>query len=384
MINEDIDSIQYSDIERLEQDKVPEGDTLDYKRDMIKDADLLKQICAFANTRGGDIIFGIKESGDGGPPEEIIGLKDSTKKETIEQLVLSNIVPRLEVKIRLVESTHDEKKSILIIRIPDSSLKPHFYSKSEKYYKRYQFESRAMTEQEVCDRYKQRFTNYDKLEQYITDNTPRKAFPPDEVVLNIIVIPSNIERRLIDTSNLEELKWIENIKMTYKTSCCPESLLPMKFFGKGIKFEAWKNCEPLIEIHRNGCIVYRQYMEPINDKLFNVNKVLVGLLNMLEFASKILPHYGYFGEVRISVYVDSNSKLRLYTGEGYSGKQETYEIHSTIDREHPLQFVTDSSEFITNSIMNDIFNHFDEPRNWFFKNGKLDRDQLHRRGIRCD
>ena len=373
MINKDIKSIEYHDIEKLQQDRIHESDMLDYKESMIDDEKLLKHICAFANTRGGDIIFGIKESGCGGYPEEIMGLKNNINKEKIEQLVLSNITPRLPVTIRLVENPQCKGKFIMIIRIPDSGLKPYFDSKNQKYYKRFQFQSGAMTEQEVCDCYKRRFSNHNNLEQYISANSPRKAFSTDGLLLNIIVVPSNIEQRLIDTSDYEKLKWIEEIKMEPATYCCPGHFSQLKFFAHGIKFKSSINCVPTIEIHRNGCVKYRQYVK-IHNKFFRDDYVAIGLVHTLELGSKILSHYGYFGELRISVYVDSRSKMSIFRHPGET--QEPCEIHSVIDREHPLQYVMDNREPIAESIMNDIVNNFGEEKCRLFQNGKLDREKL--------
>ena len=376
MINKDINSIQYSDIEKLQHDKVPESDTLDYKVDMIDNEKLLKHLCAFANTRGGDIIFGIKEPGDGRHPEEITGLSGDINKESIEQVVLSNIVPRLPIKIHLVAFPDDEQKTIMIIRVPDSNLKPHFDSKSQKYYKRFQFESNPMTEQEVCDCYRRRFSNHDTLEQYISDNTSRKAFSPDGLLLNIIIIPSNIEHRLIDTSGYKKLKWIEDIKMKYP-NCASVSLPKMKFFDKGIKFKDHLYPRPTIEIHRNGCIVYRQYFKHRTPMVFSETYAIFGLLNILKLGSEVLSHYGYFGEVRLSVHVDSNSKMKLLSKSRYDeDESNTNDIHMDINREHPLQYVMDNLESIAESIMNDIVNNFDEERCAFFKKGKIDREKL--------
>ena len=90
---------------------------------MIDDQKLVKHVCAFANTRGGHIIFGIKESGKGGCPVEVEGLDMSElNKERLEQIILSNVVPRLDVKIKLLPKPNTEK-SILLIQIPDSHQK---------------------------------------------------------------------------------------------------------------------------------------------------------------------------------------------------------------------------------------------------------------------
>ncbi len=66
MITKNIDYLEYDDIKSLMDNKMPESDILDYKECIIGDAELTKQVSAFANTHGGHIAFGIKESGKGG------------------------------------------------------------------------------------------------------------------------------------------------------------------------------------------------------------------------------------------------------------------------------------------------------------------------------
>lgn len=66
--------VDYPDIEKLLADKIDESEILDYKERDISDESLLKQVAAFSNTRGGFLIYGIKESGRGGYPVSIEGI----------------------------------------------------------------------------------------------------------------------------------------------------------------------------------------------------------------------------------------------------------------------------------------------------------------------
>jgi predicted HTH transcriptional regulator len=62
-----------ADIERLISDGVREDKSIEYKRDIPRDrAELLKDVSAFANASGGDLVFGIAE--EKGLPTQIVGL----------------------------------------------------------------------------------------------------------------------------------------------------------------------------------------------------------------------------------------------------------------------------------------------------------------------
>lgn len=212
MIIKDTDNISYKDIDALLKNKIDESDTLDYEEQIIDDC-VLKHVCAFANTRGGDIVFGIKESGRGGHPVEIPGLDTRTlNKERIEQIILSNIAPRLDVGIRAIAHPDNPEKTILLVRVPDSYLKPHQNNQDKKYYKRFRFEAAEMTEQDICDCYRRRFTSYDRVERYV-DKITKRMIPllQSEIYMSVVVIPSDIEHRIIDTSDYEELKWLTEI-----------------------------------------------------------------------------------------------------------------------------------------------------------------------------
>src|SRR3989338_2190810 len=113
------------------------------------------------------MIFGITESGRGGYPIQIDGIDSSAiNKERIEQLILSNIVPRLHVKLHAVQHPNPDK-SVFLIQIPYSQYRPHFSNRTKKFYKRFQFEAAEMTEQEISDAYKKRFSTLADVENYI-------------------------------------------------------------------------------------------------------------------------------------------------------------------------------------------------------------------------
>jgi len=62
LFNKPLIQVEYSDIEKLKDDEIDESLILDYKRQMIDEEKLIKQINAFSNTMGGFLIFGIKET----------------------------------------------------------------------------------------------------------------------------------------------------------------------------------------------------------------------------------------------------------------------------------------------------------------------------------
>jgi predicted HTH transcriptional regulator len=72
-----LSEVEFPDIQKLKDAKIEESEILDYKEQMISDDKLVKHVTAFSNTSGGDLIFGIKESGRGGYPVNIPGIEDN-------------------------------------------------------------------------------------------------------------------------------------------------------------------------------------------------------------------------------------------------------------------------------------------------------------------
>jgi predicted HTH transcriptional regulator len=73
----DFDAVSEVDLDDLIQAKVPEGQTIEYKRNMYGSSDAdkreaLKDISSFANTVGGHLIIGMDEAD--GLPTALTGL----------------------------------------------------------------------------------------------------------------------------------------------------------------------------------------------------------------------------------------------------------------------------------------------------------------------
>ena len=94
MIQKPIENIDKNDLLSLISNSVLEKKTLDYKEKFSGNSDsdkreFLKDITSFANSSGGDIVYGIKE--DNGVPVELTGIPNEqidSKIRWIEDLVM--------------------------------------------------------------------------------------------------------------------------------------------------------------------------------------------------------------------------------------------------------------------------------------------------------
>lgn len=131
--------ITESTLLRLCEDKVVERRDLEYKaafpnlKRRKSKRDFLRDIAAFANTIGGDIIYGIKESK--GVPEDLEGARNSgfafvtaTEIDEFKRQVIETVQTNLEPPIQGLDF-HPvpllNRKLALVIRVPRSFLRPH-------------------------------------------------------------------------------------------------------------------------------------------------------------------------------------------------------------------------------------------------------------------
>ena len=129
MINKKLSDITLDDIKELITNSVHEGKTIDFKQVYLlasekEKGEFLADVSSFANTLGGDLIFGIKE--EAGTAKKITGFSvENVDKEKlkIENIVRDGIAPRITIDLKFIEM--GEQKNVLIVRIEKSWTSPN-------------------------------------------------------------------------------------------------------------------------------------------------------------------------------------------------------------------------------------------------------------------
>src|SRR3990172_2044719 len=91
--------------------------TCEFKRKFSTHEKIAREIIAFANTRGGVILFGVDDD------KEIFGVhSEKTEAELISETITKYCEPPVEFKIEFIDLYG---KEIVVLEIPESKNKPH-------------------------------------------------------------------------------------------------------------------------------------------------------------------------------------------------------------------------------------------------------------------
>lgn len=206
-----IDDITELILDDLIQNKINEAIRLDYKRDISSNLDLTIDVSAFANTRGGLLIYGIETDNDDIPSQKCPLNSTPKLKERIENILVTSISPRINgLLIRQIPYSQDSAKCFIVIKIPFSPNAPHIVTKNKKYryYKRFNFQSIPMEEYEIERLYQSRLQYRGTLESRLEIRKSRISKKTYEGFQRMICItlPSIYLPNCFELENKKELQ----------------------------------------------------------------------------------------------------------------------------------------------------------------------------------
>lgn len=185
-------------IRSLVADSAPEGPHLDLKRDAPKlDAsgrhELLADVSAFANSAGGDLIFGVDEDGEGRAASvcAIAGNPDEEARR-IQDSILNGIEPRLPgVQVKAVPV---DGGFVLAVRVPQSWAGPHRVRTNQHFFVREGARKRQLDMPEVRSMFlrseaqSQRVRDFraERVGRVLAGDAPVKLIPGACVVVHLI------------------------------------------------------------------------------------------------------------------------------------------------------------------------------------------------------
>lgn len=204
MINKQLNQINLDDLNSLVQNSVLEGKTIEYKEKLPENSDIdrkefLADVSSFANTSGGDLIFGI--SSTDGLPKEAIGVEITNidaEKLKYEEIVRNGLEPRINFSIHTI--TLISGKAVLIFRVGRSWLGPHrvIFKGHDKFYARNSAGKYSLDTTGLRSAFNLSETLIEKINKFKTErifqleagNTPLPFREGGKIVLHLIPIES--------------------------------------------------------------------------------------------------------------------------------------------------------------------------------------------------
>ncbi len=149
-------------IENLISNGIEESQHLEYKEIFGSNQEIAKDISSFANSDGGNIIYGIIERDH--KPFKINPITLEGIREKIDQISLDGIDPPLNIKIWPIDiNLEDESGQVYIVYIPKKYPFLYFAKKNHRFYKRSNFTSTPMERFEIALAYKLQLEVSEKL-----------------------------------------------------------------------------------------------------------------------------------------------------------------------------------------------------------------------------
>ena len=200
------DQLKEADLLGLVAARATENDRLDFKRDMYGNsdgqiADMIRDITAMANQRGGVILIGVDEDGDG-VATGVQGVEGTGHVERITSSTQANISPRLN-GLAVVPVPLENGRAVIAIEIPESLNRPHMVTfRSENRFWRREIRQKVMMSVEEVERaFMMRSDQAGRAEEFIERRrlTPNaNSVEPTVRALVLQAIPVFVREELFD------------------------------------------------------------------------------------------------------------------------------------------------------------------------------------------
>lgn len=342
-----VDEISIQALEELIEFQVPESETLDFKQSEPdtwrrvdknkkatrdeKKAEFLKDIIAFANARGGDLVYGIKE-GTGAVAGELCGFSCAEEKRdglqrSLQALCRENISPPLPLHFRFVPLHEDT--TALVIRVPDSWNKPHMVTlnnKTDFYIRRnsenprmdiHTIRSKVLGSVELRERIQQ--FRRSRLEQLLNGEMGTLISERSFLLLHLVPVSLYQSGELIDVSSLKDVYRLKTFVGSNYTHSSYNLDGQVQYYKEGQDGRYWRS---YVQVFRNGTI--EAYDSIITEQeLVHPQRITQSLLEVskscFEFYERenITPPY----VIMLSIY-------------GLGGRKINQPFERSFDREH--------------------------------------------------
>ena len=219
MIPKTFDVIEIKDIQALKDNGRSEDRTIEYKSQLPTNAEsqkipfLLKPVCSFANTDGGDLILGIEE--ENGIPKNICGINlddPDSDKLRLEHFIQTGIEPQVRgIKISIL--SRSDNNCVVLVCTPKSWTAFHRVKSNSRFYARnsagvYELDVPQIRQAFIySDSISQRMRDFraDRIAALISDNTPVRLREGARISLHIVPLASIATNKVLDVTEYQGL-----------------------------------------------------------------------------------------------------------------------------------------------------------------------------------
>lgn len=220
MLLKDLHNITESDLQDLVTNEVVESRTIEYKLSLPGSGDedkkeFLADVSAFANTIGGDLVFGIDEKD--GVPVKIEGIDCSNldaEMLRLESIITTGLQPRVSHNIQPIKLSSG--KNILVIRIRNSLLAPHrvIFKNLDRFYGRNSTGKYSLDVDQLRTAFLQSGSFEEKIKEFHTTRimeieAGRAQLPligKSKIIINVIPLESITSRISLTSNRLHEIQ----------------------------------------------------------------------------------------------------------------------------------------------------------------------------------
>ncbi|MDD4897995.1 MAG: ATP-binding protein [Methanocellales archaeon] len=328
-----IDDWDYDFVKSIVDSRSPEDDRLEYKEEYPSDNTernkLEHEICAFANTAGGYIIFGVEEDSDKIHPKDVIGIGPRQGIDNDITNFCGRITPRVTPKISEPIKIPNSDQVVVVVYISES--KEVHQASDNKYYVRINSKKEPASHYTVQKLFKKEYEFKEIINKEIKDRLRR--FKNRGAWLNIIVFPYGFKENLIPILQEDSAKLNRDTIAFLIREKEPTLLGSCDYKPKQFSYLLYKpnpnEEQPLvyIEVFHNGLIEYgrksdiRVSEETLPITLRRVEEILRGAL---KYSEKVYSFSGHDGKLRIVFSLNNIQQRQLDYSSDYTFERPRY------------------------------------------------------------
>ncbi|GAB6157678.1 hypothetical protein JCM39194_08780 [Desulfotomaculum varum] len=313
-----LEQLEESDLNKLIDEDIPEGLYVEYKEDFPRH--LAKIVASFANTFGGWLIIGADARNPRNVPTSFPGIEIfNDPKDRFRNICQGNITPVPLFSSKLIIKKEDNKRGILVIKIPESTYPPHLTNDGRIYRRNMEGSDPVPeTDRHILDRLFEK-SRLNKTEVKAFINRKLQKSDQGKVMFKVMCCPVPLNLKLIDPFFVPER--ISRLKKMARNIW--QGTLPniIRFEPEGFAFDGENQ---RLEILRSGVICYfctiatdskkieRPNGHPLVLDFLDYRAVQVALLRTIKLAREVYRFTGYMGLFVPKVALENIADKGLY------------------------------------------------------------------------